>query len=99
MSNLQRCFNEFHEIIKLDVENVDLRRSRDAIKSKLGSRLREYFEDKAINKIIAMTNQSCLFRTVMSTCMPTDPKNSGNNIALTNGEVARTALCLLSSIL
>jgi len=49
MSNLQRCFNEFHEIIKLDVENVDLRRSRDAIKSKLGSRLREYFEDKAIN--------------------------------------------------
>lgn len=50
MNNLQKYFEKFDEIIKLDTENDDLRKSRDAIKSKIVASIEEYFADKSIPK-------------------------------------------------
>ncbi len=42
--NLQKYFEEFHDRIRLDSENEDLRKSRDAIKEKLTTSFKDYFE-------------------------------------------------------
>lgn len=52
MSNLQKYFNDFHETIKLGSENDDLRTSRDAIKNKLSTSLKDYFESRYIKNPI-----------------------------------------------
>lgn len=48
MISLQKYFDQFHEAIKLDYENDDLRTSRDAIKSKLENSFKDYFKDPAV---------------------------------------------------
>lgn len=46
--NLQPYFDQFHEEVKLIDENVDLRTSRDAIKTNLSNKLKELLTEKQI---------------------------------------------------
>ena len=46
MADVQRQFEDFHEMIKLDDENEILREKRDILLDKLRKRLRAIFEDR-----------------------------------------------------
>lgn len=50
MNSIQKYFDNFHEAIKLDTENEDLRKSRDAIKNRLNLSFEEFFQNTSIPK-------------------------------------------------